>query len=360
MRLGKLIEGLFALLIVGCELSSLVSLCNVEGLMDFLEELFSFHVIQLSINICAEVFVLDALPLVSVILGAVKSEFDLLWSELSVLAHSIQADNILQFFGQVRLSFDLRPVAVVSRIFMTICLNVFLSLPLLIFMINLCHLLLSNSVSAAESVSNSLVIRLNRQARVVLHSDCHVRAQSRHLEEVHTRLTHDFLDQDVIKLVCLNWLSFLIHLVIEDVKCEATSLGQHLVDQERVLFIRMREVNDFIFFIIDMRLVIVSFLDGFFGAHQFANVDCRSICKPFEVICQLLQVVIKVVGLSDVLLKFILVILNLLLRSLLLDTLHGFCGILFSELGLGIHHTGFLFFARLSLSLHLRVVEEPL
>ena len=328
--------------------------------MDFLEELFSIHVIQLTINICAEVFVLDALPLVSVILGALESECNLLWSELTVLAHSIQADNKLQFFGLVRLSFDIRPVAVVPRIFMTIGLNVFLSLPLLIFMIELCNLLFSDSVSAAESVTNSLVVCLNRQARVVLHSDCHVGAQSRHLEEVHTRLTHDFLDQDVIKLVRFDWLSFIIQLVIEDVKCEAASLGQHLVDQERVLLIRMREVNDFITFIIDMRLVIVSFLDGLFGAHQFANVDCRSICKPLEVICQLLQVVVKVVGLSDVLLEFILVILNLLLRSLLLDALHGLRCILFSEAGLGIHHAGFLFFARVGLPLHLRVVEEPL
>ena len=164
----------------------------------------------------------------------------------------------------------------------------------------------------------------------------------------------------MIELVRFNWVSLIIHLVIEDVKCEPASFGQHLVDQKGVLCIGMREVNDFIAVIVDMSLVIISFLDFFFRANQFANVDGGSICETFEVVCQRLQMIIEVVSLGDVLLEFILVILNFLLRSLLLYALHGLSGVLLSEVGLGIHHAGLLFFARISLSLHLRVIKEPL
>ena len=177
---------------------------------------------------------------------------------------------------------------------------------------------------------------------------------------MHARLTHDFLDQDVIKLVRFNWLTFIIKLVIEDVKCESTSLGKLLIDQERVLLICMGEMNNLIAFIIDMRLVIISFLNGLLWAYELANVDCRRICELFEVIRQILQIITKIMSLSDVLLEFILFILDFLLLSLLLNALHSLGSILLGKVIFCLHDADFLFFANTCRSLHLRVIKEPL
>ena len=115
--------------------------------MDFLEQLFSFHIVNLAVNIGAEVFSFNALPFVFVALSAVKGELDLLLGELTVLAHRVQADDILDFLGLIRLDLNVGPAALIPGILLPIIL-IILSLFLLLLVVQLGSFLLKDAISA--------------------------------------------------------------------------------------------------------------------------------------------------------------------------------------------------------------------
>lgn len=122
----------------------------------------------------------------------------------------------------------------------------------------------------------------------------------------------------------------------------------------------MGEVNDFFAFVVDMRLVIVTFFDGFFRADELANVDRGCVRELLQVVRQVLQMVSQVVRLSNQGFEFVLFILDLLTLALLPDPLHGFRGVSLSELLNRLLDARLFLLSSLRSSLHLREVEEPL
>ena len=117
--------------------------------MYFLEKLLSLHVVQLAIDVCAEVLHFDALPLVLIIQGATECKGDLFLCELAILAHRIEANHVLNLLGLVWLYLDVLPTALISGILPTVVFYLFLALLLLIFVINLSSFLLGQTVPTA-------------------------------------------------------------------------------------------------------------------------------------------------------------------------------------------------------------------
>ena len=96
---GKVFERFSALLQSNCLFGTLVSFCDIHGLVRLLVDTLSLHVVKLAVDILAEVFSLDTLPLITIELYGVKSEADLLSSELTVLAKGVEANDVLDLGG---------------------------------------------------------------------------------------------------------------------------------------------------------------------------------------------------------------------------------------------------------------------
>ena len=76
-----------------------------------------------------------------------------------------------------------------------------------------------------------------------------------------------------------------------------------------------------------MRLIIISFFNGFLWADKFTDVDCARIGELFKMICQILQMITQIMSLRNIFLECVLLIFNFFLFSLFLHSLHGFGGI---------------------------------
>ena len=140
--------------------------------------------------------------------------------------------------------------------------------------------LLDNALATADRISDTVVVALLKEARVVLQPDGQVGAKLGHLKEVDARLAHYLLHKNVVEVFFLYHLAFFVCLVVEDVESETVTLGQDLIDQEFVLRVRMTEMNLLLPVDIDMRLVIVSISDLFLGRDKLSDVDSRGIGVP--------------------------------------------------------------------------------
>lgn len=86
-------------------------------------------------------------------------------------------------------------------------------------------------------------------------------------------LADDLLHENVLGVFFLNRLSFVVELIVEDIKGKSTALVENLVDQELVLLVRMRKMNDLLASVVDVCLVVVVIPDSLLLGDQFANVD---------------------------------------------------------------------------------------
>ena len=145
--LCKLLEGFLAFLDSGGLLGTSLSLSSIEGFVDFLEQLFSVHIVNLTIDIGAEILRFNTLPFVLVVLSAVEGELDLLLGELAVLAHRVQTNDILNLLGLIRLDLNFGPTTLIPGILLSIIL-LFFSLFLLLLVVQLGSFLLKDAISA--------------------------------------------------------------------------------------------------------------------------------------------------------------------------------------------------------------------
>ena len=116
LRLLELIHGLLTLLVGSCLLGSLLRLGDVQSLVRLLVGLLEGHAVEPSVDVSAQVVVLDAFPLIPKLLHRVESAAYLLWGELTVLPHRVDADHILDLGRGEGLWLDLGPVALVSHV----------------------------------------------------------------------------------------------------------------------------------------------------------------------------------------------------------------------------------------------------
>lgn len=152
----------FLTFLLSCRLfSSLLCSCNVESLIRFFVDTLSVHIVHLALNVFAQVLLFDALPLVAVKLCRVQSVLDLFLSELSVLAHRVQAHNILNLLRSEGLGFDLRPVSIVSGVLLIVGFALFFAVLFLFCMLLLLLFLLFQSVLHAKGISDSVVVSVH-------------------------------------------------------------------------------------------------------------------------------------------------------------------------------------------------------
>jgi len=225
--------------------------------------------------------------------------------------------------------------------------------PLLLFLLLL-------ELLASEGARDTVIVGINEEARVVLEADGQVGTEAGHFEEVDTGFAHDFLNQDVVKFVFLNRVALLVELVLEDVEGEAASLGKDLFDDELVLFVGVRKVDDLVASIVDVRDVVVLIGDFLLGGDELADVDSRGVCVLLQVVRQILKVVTQVVSLDNRVQEGILVVANdvvLLLALSLLSVQHQSLVSVLSHLLLNDCQ---LLGAVFGGTFYLRVVHEPL
>ena len=300
--------------------SAFLSFSDVESLVSLLVDTLSLHVLDLAADVTAEVGFLNAFPLVTIKLGCVESETDLICSELTILSKSVQADHILDLLGGEGLGLDLRPVSRVGHILGVVSLALLSSVFLLLIVFTLLVLLLFLAILDAQSILHTVVVGLNEQARVVLEADGHVRSEAGHLEEMDAGFTHDFLDQNVLKVIRLDRVAVIIDLVVKDIESEATALVQHLVDEETVLLVRVREMDELLS-LIDVSHIVISVLDGLLWRHKLADIDSRCIGECLQVISEILEVITQVMGIGNLGLEGSLLVLNSVLLHLALSLL---------------------------------------
>ena len=126
--------------------------------MSFSVETLSIHIIELTVDVKSKVSLLDAFPLVTVELGCVKSETDLLLSELSVLAKCVHADHILNFLGREGLKFDDREVGRPVFVRHIVSLAFIFAISLFVFVIASQLFLLLLLVANVQSVVDTIVV----------------------------------------------------------------------------------------------------------------------------------------------------------------------------------------------------------
>ena len=193
------------------------------------------------------------------------------------MSQSIQADNVLYLLGGEGLRFDLGPVAIISDVLSVIGFAIFFPLFLFFIVLFLLLILLFFQLSTPQSAGDPVIVRLLKEAGVVLEANSHVRAEARHFEIMNTRLTHDLLNQDMFKIFSRNGVTFIVELVLEHVKGKAAPLRKSLVNEELLTGIGMRKVDDFFSLSVDVRLVVVVLFDWLLTRNQLANVHSRGV-----------------------------------------------------------------------------------
>lgn len=144
-------------------------------------------------------------------------------------------------------------------------------------MLSLLLILLFLELPAPKSTGDSVIVGLLKEAGVVLEANSHVRTEARYLKVMNAGLTHDLLDENMLKVFTLNGVTFFVDLVLEDVKSETTSLRKSLFYEELVLAISVRKVDDFLSLIVYMRLVVVILFDRLLARNQLADVHSRGV-----------------------------------------------------------------------------------
>lgn len=227
-------------------------------------------------------------------------------------------------------------------------------------MIALALFLILHAVAAVQGILDTVIVGLNREARVVLEADGQIAAETRHFVEVDTRLAHDLFNEDMVEFLRLNRLASFINLVLEDVEGQTIALAEHLIDQELVLLVGVRETNDFLTSFIDMSLIVVTVFDGLLWCHELTNVHSRGFRELLELVRQVLQVVVEILCLCNLLNELLLDRLDLILLLPALSLLHSYRRLLLSILPYVLSDSGQGLLPLLLHVLDLRVVKKPL
>lgn len=193
------------------------------------------------------------------------------------MSESVQADDVLDLLSSEGLRLDLGPVAIISDVLSVIRFAVLFALFLFFIVLSLLLILLFLELPAPKSTGDSVIVGLLKEAGVVLEANSHVRTEARYLKVMNAGLTHDLLDENMLKVFTLNGVTFFVDLVLEDVKSEATSLRKSLFYEELVLAISVRKVDDFLSLIVYMRLVVVILFDRLLARNQLADVHSRGV-----------------------------------------------------------------------------------
>ena len=128
-------------------------------------------------------------------------------------------------------------------------------------------------------VFETCIIWGNWEARPVFKFDSKVRSKPWHFVEVNPRVTNNFWNQDMSRNIFF-FLFFLLRACIfnlwifEYIKCEPLIFIKDRIDHEPVIFIWILKEKALFSFIINMCLVVISFLNWFLWRYQFANVNC--------------------------------------------------------------------------------------
>jgi len=146
----------------------------IEWLLLFLVLLGELNAGDLSLNILLQVVALALLPPVTVALNGSKSEKFLIWGELTVLAHCIEAADKLHLLGLVRLGFSLDTLELSWNELLSISFGVLLSGNLLLLVSSL--LLGEDLVLLVDSqlISNTGLKSLLKETSLILKADSHV------------------------------------------------------------------------------------------------------------------------------------------------------------------------------------------
>ena len=132
---------------MSCSLfSTFLSFCSIQSLIYFFVDTVRFHAANLSIDILLQVFFLNSFPFISVELDGFKGIFHLIRSELSILTHSVEANNISLFLSLEGLGNNVFPLTRVVNILLLVSLAVILTISLLLFVLLLLLLLLSETL----------------------------------------------------------------------------------------------------------------------------------------------------------------------------------------------------------------------
>ena len=76
-------------------LSSLLHFSFIKRLVILLVVVLCFHVVKFAVDVLLQVLLLNPLPFIAIELDRAESETDFFLSILPILAHSIQADHVL-------------------------------------------------------------------------------------------------------------------------------------------------------------------------------------------------------------------------------------------------------------------------
>ena len=232
LRLLEFVHGLLSILMRGCFLSTFLSLGCVQRIVDLPVDLLSLHVLELTVDISAQVIVLDALPLVTISLHSVEGQANLIRRELTVLTHRVDTNHILNLLGRKGLWLDLGPIARVPFInsIWVISDQLLYAVILGLFVFLLCLFLLHQFIFDSHRISHAVVVRLNEKARVIFQTNCQVGAELWHLEEVDARLADYFFDQHMVEVFLLDNFTVFICVFVEYVEGQAVALGEDLID----------------------------------------------------------------------------------------------------------------------------------
>ena len=255
----EFIKRLSTFLLCGSFLSSLLHLSNIKSLIGLLVSLFSLGVGHFLGNIGLQIVVLDSLPFFTVGFGGLKSKFDLISSEFTVLTESVDAENVGDFLSSERLRDNLWTDIWLVDIFLTVGFSFVLEVLLLIVPLLLFFLLFLDFSFNSLSISKCSVISFLIEARVILKSNSKVTSKSWHLVEVDSGLSNNFLDKNVLKIFIDNWLTLVIGSwsIVEHIKSESFGLFEDFVDKEIVLRVGMGEMDDLLTRVIDVGSVII-------------------------------------------------------------------------------------------------------
>ena len=196
----------------------------------------------------------------------------------------------------------------------------FLDLLLIFLPLHLQLLLLLARFFELDGVGDGSVKGCCGQARLILEGDRHERAQPRHSVEVHARLSHNFLDEDVLELtynvvrcisthVCLSRLAFTVRVLAflttflrrlalglsglspEDGVSDALIVLKELATHELVALARIKEANELAhaFAPVNVSLFIVSLSDRFSWTFQTADINAS--CWASVVLQELSKVI---------------------------------------------------------------------
>ena len=116
LRFLVLVHWLLTFLVGSCLLCTLLCLSDIQSLICLLVSLLEWHALQPSLDILAQVLIFDSLPLVSKFLNRFESTTNLFLSKLTVLAHRVDADDVLNLGRSEGLWLDNRPVSLIFHI----------------------------------------------------------------------------------------------------------------------------------------------------------------------------------------------------------------------------------------------------